>query len=322
MKNYYYKHVKSILFFTPIFWSFLFTFFAIWFNFNTGNNKIYNLHIFAYEQTSRTYAKVNNNCGLYSSANEQNNSLLFYVPESYFVSIISSTENGKYFVSYGLFSGYVDESNIDIVSFVPNSPTLENITFDILNSAGTQIWDKPNTNTGKILSTISADTKKIKYIASTLGEIPIGGKTNVWYYCEWTPPVDATKVYQGYVYREATTNLSHIILNPECEPEKIINSQSSNSIKLSDAMQTTMIILICLPFAILLIFAISKIVAEAIKNKKSKVENKLPDETISHTMGQVPKLAHKSFKRKRDTDGESIEVVFPEYNYIDDDDLM
>lgn len=321
MKNCYFKLSKKPKIFALFLMFFLFTFFVIWSNINIGNNFLYNLCIFAYEQDTRTYAKANNNCALYSSTNFNSSTLLFYVPESYFVSLISATDDNKYFVSYNNFSGYVDAENISLVSFVPNTPTLENITFDISTMAGTQIWDSPNTN-GKIFATIPAGTKNIKYIAATLGEIPIGGKTNLWYYAEYTPVSNATKVYQGYVYSESTINISHIALNPESEPQNLtFTKPNQGSISLGSAINTTMIVLICLPFAILFIYAIIKMILELVKNRKTKIKNQKLEEHQSSSR-PVRALAHKSFTRKKDNLGNAVEVVFPEYNYIDDDDLL
>lgn len=295
----------------------LFVFFV--YNCNNKYNLNSNLNIFGYKTDAITYAKANNNCMLFKTQSLSNNlaNILFYVPDTYFVSIISKINDNIYKVQYDNYVGYVAADTIDIVSFVPNKATLENIKFDIRQNAGTQIWSLPSDSNGTILTTISADTKQIEYIASTVGEIPIGGTSNLWYYARFTPASHTTTVFEGYVYSEATTNLSHIPNNLEYEvdePTDINNSTISNNI----TAQIIMICFICLPFVILFVLACIK-TAKFLKLKKLSSEQLKISEPSQETKTVMPKQFIKKPRHKND---DTIEVVFPEYNYIDDDDLL
>ena len=75
-----------------------------------------------------------------------------------------------------------------------------------------KIWQYPTTSS-TAFATLDAGTCDVSYIASVSGQIPNGGKSDIWYYVVYTPSFDSTNVYEGYVYSENTTNLSEIILN-------------------------------------------------------------------------------------------------------------
>lgn len=298
---FFYLFIINIVFFCSIF--------CYNYNLNIRN------YLCAYQTSNVSYAKVSADCALYKTQSMNNNiaNVYFYVPSTYFVSIISKINDIIYKVQYDNFVGYVSADKIDIVSFVPTTPIPTNVTFDIAQKSGTQIWSLPSDSEGTILTTISADTKGIEYIASATGEIPIGGTTNIWYYARFTPASSTTSVYEGYIYSEATTNLSHIANNLEYEPENTIPSQSK-PISISNGAQIIMIVLICLPFLILLVLACIKIFQTIKTNIKI---HKKDQPTSEHQINISPK----QFIRKQPTN-KSVEVVFPEYNYIDDDDLL
>ena len=103
-----------------------------------------------------TYAKATSNCTLYKTSSLTNNdvsNIYFIIPETYFVIVLDKLTDTCYKVQYDKFIGYVDSSTIIIATFIPIIKTLENITLDIKDTSGTQIWSQPNTN-GKILTTI------------------------------------------------------------------------------------------------------------------------------------------------------------------------
>lgn len=275
----------------------------------------------AYEPETVVYAKVDENCALYKTIADQSSlsEIIFYVPSTYFVTILSQTSTEILRVRYENFTGYVYSKNVSVVSFTPSKPILTDITFDISENAGTQIWSKPSDATGRILTTISAGSLGIEYVASTLGDIPSGGKSNLWYFARFTPTTNTTTVYEGYVYSEATTNLTHIPTNLEQDIEEI-SIDKTDQLTLATPVQIVLLSIISLPFLILISLVIVKIIKGMAAKRRDKIENT----AIQNQTQSVPIQSNHFIRKKKqdEFDDESVEVVFPEYDYVDDDDLL
>lgn len=290
------------------------------------NLNIFCKHSKATETSKITYAKANENCILYKTNSMSNdiNNIYFYIPPTYFVAILSNFNNEIYRVQYLNFTGFCYSSCLDKVSFTPTNPYLTNVSFSINSFSGTQVWSLPSDTKGIKFTTISANTTGIEYIASVNGDIPIGGNSNVWYYARFTPATNTTSVYEGYIYSEAVVNLSNIPSN--LEVEDLPEQHSPNTITINGPLKIILIILICLPFIILFIVSLIKALNQ-INNKK-----KLTKETQTATTPMVsanninfikkPKTKLKSIYEDKNPNVETLEVVFPEYDYIDDDDLL
>ena len=211
----------------------------------------------AADTNTTTYAKALANCNLYKTRNfgDDYESIYFQIPETYFVIILETVNDGCFKVQYDRFVGYVDSSTVVIATFVPIVKTLTGITFDIKSTSGTQIWTYP-TATSKIKTTILAGTKNIAYIASIYGSVPTGGESNIWYYVSFVPDSNSTNVYEGYIYSENTTNLAEIVANTETNPE-IISEETSDDrtiFFLSSTLKTIIIAIVLVP--VILFFAI------------------------------------------------------------------
>lgn len=280
-------------------------------------------HSSGYETRQIVYAKVLDNCRLYKTSEmiDDVGQFYFYIPSTYFVSIINELNDQVYQVQYSSFVGYVYSSYLNKVSFTPIDPELCNITFEIVKDAGTQIWSLPSASKGSKLTTIPAGSINIEYIASTTGEIPLGGTVNLWYYARYTPSSNSTKVYDGYIYSEATTNLTNIPNNLEVEiPDT--NSTLDNSISLEKPLQIIMIILICLPFVILLFAGLIKLIKH-IRSQKQLNSQETPQPKPANTTYTKKHTIRKQANFNNSFEPvETIEVAFPQYDYIDDDDLL
>jgi len=293
-----------------------------------------------------TYAKARVNCILYKSQNMNNipSNIYFIVPETYFVIVLDKISENCIKVQYDKFVGYVDSSSITIATFIPIVKTLENITLDIKDTSGTQIWSYPDTSSS-ILTTISAGAKNINYIASCFGTIPSGGDSNLWYYITYTPSQNSTNVYEGYVYSENTTNISEIIANTETNPEIIQdNTGDENILYLSSSFKTAVIIVITIPiiiFLLIILYKSSKKFKE-IANKRKKesekfinnenneyqtanysFENKPENNFKSHSTPlkeNLTKMKEMKFIKKQTPFGENnlSYPAFPDYNPDDD----
>ena len=211
-----------------------------------------------YAKAERTiYAKALNECVLYKTTNLSYDvdNVFFVVPETYFVTVLDELEN-SYKVQYDKFVGYVKKDSIVVATFTPILKTLTGVTCDVKTSSGTQIWNKPSTD-GGVLTTISAGTENINYIASVYGTIPSGGETNLWFYVSYTPMFNSTNVYEGYVYSENLTNLSEIVSNVESNPE-IVSEENDDAFLISSSFKTIVIALITIPIILLFVVILYK----------------------------------------------------------------
>lgn len=237
----------------------------------------------AENNTSSTYAKALSSCNLYKNKSMNNgiDDVIFQIPESYFVLILETVSDDCFKVQYDRFIGYVDSSTVVVATFIPIVKTLDNITFDIKTTSGTQIWSNPTTNSD-ICTTISAGSKNIKYVAYTYGSVPLGGESNIWFYVSYTPGANSTNVYEGYVYSENTTNLSEIVLNTECNPE-VITPEKDNLILISSGIKTIIITIIVVPIILFFAIILYKLVQKLKKNtNKDKNLSKIKSDEMSN----------------------------------------
>lgn len=240
---------------------------------------------FAKSETA-TYAKALSFCTLYKTSSLDNDlsNIYFIIPESYFVVVLDNASNTSVKVQYDKYIGYVSPSTINVVTFIPKTKTLNNISFDIKDTSGTQIWNIPSSN-GKVLTTISASTKNINYIAAVFGEIPSGGESNLWFYISYTPEQNSTNFYEGYVYSENITNLTEIVQNTETDTVNIVGTESVKSYKVSSLLKTIIIALISIPLIIFLSLILYKMVKIIIKNTnkdKNSKNNKVDDFSLNY----------------------------------------
>lgn len=228
---------------------------------------------FASNQILTNYAKVKSNCLFFKSeeiTNTQFNNIYFEIPESYFVTVLSQISPNVLKVKYANIIGFVNPSYLTMVNLTPKQPTLEGITFNINEDAGTHIRKTPDASSPEnILTTIPENTKNIKYIAKIFATVPTGGLSEVWYYAEYTPQTSPTTVYTGYIYSERTNNLTNIPTN--LEDDVVINQNNTSSsvnddfITINPTLKIILIVLICLPVLIIFLTLLFK----HTKNKKN-----------------------------------------------------
>lgn len=310
----------------------------------TNINNVYSY----YETTRIKYAKVKENCFLFKTSDITDASyknVEFIIPETYFVIILSDINTMITKVQYKNKIGYVAADSIKVVNFLPVNPTLEYITFDIQNTAGTQLRSSPNADdSSNISAVIPAGTENVTYVASTFGVIPTGGNSNIWYYAIYSPISDPTSVYEGYVYSGKTENLTNIELNTEDIYEITDNNKESkdDTFIINEGIKTILIVLICVP--IFLVF-ILLVVGNKRKRKEDKIINEYNNESsgyinntnlTQHTSKRYKKPSdfvdkkfekkNKSFLSKYITEetysSNKTNPKFPTYEIIDDDDLL
>lgn len=291
---------------------------------------------FALSQNT-TYAKVSSGCVLYKNQDMNNSfeNIYFVIPETYFVSVVEVVSEKCFKVQYGNYIGYVDSSNLVIATFIPRVKQLEDVTCDVKETSGTQVWSCP-TSTSRVLTTIPAGAKNINYIAFVYGEIPRGGESNLWYYVSYTPTTSSTSVYEGYVYSENITNLSEIPVNIENNPEtENAENEAESTIVISSSIRTLLVALIAIPIILFLAIILYKIVKkfrentnkgdnlqlEHNENFAENNQNFISARHIGNLKNQISNLKNSTFVKKQKSDSERREYpVFPSYD--SDDDLL
>lgn len=285
------------------------------FSITSNNFCLFNISSFAQATDDTVYAKVKNECILYKTSDtslDTFENIYFEVPCGYFVTVIGEITQTISKVNYAGFIGFVKTEKIFKVSGEPHVKTLTGITFSINQSSGTQIRETPTTEiSSNIKNVIQSGTSNISYIAKTYGEVPPSGKSNVWYFAEYSPSSDPVSVYFGYVYSEKTENLSSIPENNEFEQELLPAEQTvlttqENYIYLSGGLRAVMIIIISLPMLVIFLLLV-------FSGRKKK-----------HGLATAESYANNHFIRKKPQNlQENCEKQpkFPTYDF-DDDDLL
>lgn len=273
-----------------------------------------------------TYAKALAGCNLYKSKEMKDdfNGVYFQVPETYFVVILEMLSDDCYKVQYDKFVGYIHPSKIEVATFTPVVKTLSGVLCNIKKTSGTQIWSTPSTS-GDILTTISAGTENIGYIASCVGAVPAGGESALWYYVSYTPTENSTNVYEGYIYSENVASISDIISNPETNPEIILNDELLNeqTVLISSTIKTIIVAIVSIPIILFFVIILYKIIKIIQKNTKQNnfhnglIEN-VCDKNEPHEKVDIDKFKSSHFV-KINKHKNSI-PAFPDYEH--DEDLL
>lgn len=269
------------------------------------------------------YAKVLDDCILFKNKEMNYNfdNVYFQIPKSYFVLILETISENCLKVQYGNYVGFIDSSKIEIAKFTPIVKTLDGIKFDIKENVGTKIWQYPTTSSN-VLVTLSAGTEDIVYIASILGQIPSGGKSDVWYYVFYTPSVDSTNVYEGYIYSENATNLSEIVLNSETNPVDISNENESSEklIYISATLKTIVIVVIAVPiilFFAIILYKLTRKLSKNTKYKKNLLNNNIVQDDEFDKNQNIKAI--EKYKNLRLLKNKNIQ---PKFDVFDDEELL
>ena len=292
--------------------------------FNIGKESKFNANA-----ETATYAKVLNGCYLYKKP-EINQAgiedVCFEIPETYFVLILENINEDCCKVQYGKYVGYVRLSKLEIATFVPVIKTLDGVTCDIKSKAGTQLWSSPTTSSS-VLTTISAGTKGISYIAACSGVVPTGGQSDVWYYVSYTPFENSTSVFEGYIYSENVECVSEIFSNLESNPEVVneLNSEDESMILISSTIKTVIVAIVAIPIILIIIIILYKMIKLLQKNTKNNkfVKNYISTENENNS-SEIKKVDIEKFKmfpmRKIKNKSSGVVPEFPKYDV--DDDLL
>lgn len=278
---------------------------------------------FAENEDTIIYAKVLDDCVLFKNEemNLEFNNVYFQIPESYFIVVLETISETCLKVQYGKYIGFIDATKVEIAKFVPVVKTLENVTFDIKENVGTKIWQYPTTSSN-VFTTLSAGTKNIVYIASVSGQIPTGGKSDVWFYVYYTPSFDSTNVYEGYVYSENTTNLSEIVFNNETNPVIISEEMDGNEnlIFISTTIKTIVIAVIFIPIILFFAVILFNLIKKLKKNTKYSKNNLKKDSDDIEDFSKQQNI--KSIEKYKNLRLVKNKTVSPDFDNFEDDELL
>lgn len=286
-------------------------------------NELFIEDCFAENEETIIYAKVLDDCVLFKNEemNLEFNNVYFQIPESYFIVVLETISETCLKVQYGKYIGFIDATKVEIAKFVPVVKTLENVTFDIKENVGTKIWQYPTTSSN-VFTTLSAGTKNIVYIASVSGQIPTGGKSDVWFYVYYTPSFDSTNVYEGYVYSENTTNLSEIVFNNETNPVIISEEMDGNEnlIFISTTIKTIVIAVIFIPIILFFAVILFNLIKKLKKNTKYSKNNLKKDSDDIEDFSKQQNI--KSIEKYKNLRLVKNKTVSPDFDNFEDDELL
>ena len=200
-------------------------------------------YVYARAETSGVY--------LYKSAqNTEQSNILFEIPETYFVGLLSDYNSLFYKVMYQDLTGFVLKSSVTPVKETPETPYLEGVTFRVYTPGGTEMVANPTSKSPTVITTVEQNTI-IKYYGKSVGQENISGRGSTWYF--GTTPTGES----GYIYKGLADQLSHIPLNTEkttalSSPFGDNNDYLYNLVNISLLSKIVIILLTTLPVALLI----------------------------------------------------------------------
>lgn len=234
---------------------------------------------------SPQYARVKSaNVKLYKTATEVEDysNYYFYIPETYFVELLSYENENFFSARYMDIYGYVKISDVQCVSGIPTNPFASKISFRVFLPSGIDLRSSPSQSDGlNTLSTINFLETNLQYYGSISGEEAIIYKGTDWYFCKYTK---GGSEQNGYVYSVFCDLLSTISPNTEIleytsEPifetkntSTEVSSEENTISSLPSTSQILIIIAICIPciFLIYLIFRPTRITARSYNEPSKK----------------------------------------------------
>ncbi|MBE5735901.1 MAG: hypothetical protein E7356_00885 [Clostridiales bacterium] len=214
-----------------------------------------------------SFARIEQSTNIYKSPNINNkiDNIYCIAEESYFVEILDTLEN-LYRVNYNGVTGYINKSDVRLITNTPTTPYPCNI--DIILGSNCNLRRTPTTQgANNIISTIYANTSDITFVGRSFGEeaIDFGGTT--WYYV----------CYQGnygYIYNNYVKSITPIYTSVE-EFEYQTEQLSTTRNPITHTPSLIIIILLTIPLfiTILLLYLPKKIKL----HHKSKPKQKIKD---------------------------------------------
>lgn len=251
-----------------------------------------NQTIFVKANTNNFAQIQKSNVYLYSSNFEP----IFELPYSYYVKLLSPSENEYYSCEYNGITGYVKKTEIQCCKSLTETPYLQNVSFRILGSQSAELRSEPSKKKGlsTLLTELDLYETNFTYLGKLQGDEVVPGRGDIWYYAKYSKN---NITLTGYVYAGLCDQLSAIpILSinstpidvhtwVEEQPEEII--PETPQFILPEKNELLIIAIVTIPIIILLLLLIF--------NKKSKNVT-----TQNIDLSNVVTLKPKKAKRGKD----------------------
>lgn len=214
--------------------------------------------------TSYIYARVeSDNVSLYKTPSlSQTDNVLFDLPKSYFVLLITNFSTDFYKAQYRDVVGFVLKDSVEAVEETPVAPYLKDVTFRVFSSDGMHLMASPSISSMAICDVDI--TRDMDYYGTCYGDEMIDGRGNVWYYTKYGENF-------GYLYSGLCDRLSNIPVNNEqttLKPNPFDNTNNDylySLIEMSLPMKILLIFLVSLPAFVIVILLFKPI---RLKDKK------------------------------------------------------
>lgn len=219
---------------------------------------------FSYAETqNKNYARIlEDKVYLYSLPNEDSENILFELPKTYFVELISQYDNSFYKIKYIDITGYVKIDQVTPVSTTPQVPFLENITFRVYSSDGINVRTEPHTKNGleTIKGSLTVLDENVFYYGKVVGEEVVKNRGNTWYYCKYKTNKETIYgyVYAGFCDMLTTINNNNETLEYTNNPFFITQSEIINNHLTSNNNIKNLIIILTIIPTIVFLFLLFK----------------------------------------------------------------
>ena len=235
--------------------------------------------VFAEEKTYYGRA-ISKDIAFYSTPISSDENILFFVPKTYFVKIISDENDIFYKASYmNEIFGYIKKTDMSYIDKTPTTPYANQISFRVFTPSGANLRKTPNESLGatNLITTIPFLETNLLFIGNINGEEAISYKGTTWYYCKYIK--DNISNF-GYVYSPLCDMLTPIPENTETFEYVLPDfdstivgqiSDKSDFLTLSSPAQIAIIIGVSLPCIIIIYFLFkpTKISMQTTKNKSN-----------------------------------------------------
>lgn len=235
----------------------------------------YSLHLKAKasKYTTYTYAQISGeDTYLYKSINStQITNAYFLLPKTYFVLLLSNIAEDFYKVMYSDVVGYVLKNQVLPVNETPSTPYLQNITFRVYSSDGTNVFSTPfNTKNSTVVETVEV-LSPLTYYGEILGDEFILNRGYSWVYCK-TKSGNFGYVYKGLCdnFTPFTENSEKVTFKKNVFFEEDDNGYLYNLVNLTPGLKFLLIVLIILPSLGLIYLLFKPFKIEKSLNKKNK----------------------------------------------------
>lgn len=203
---------------------------------------------YSFAETNSIFAKItSDNTFFYSLPDENDANILFLLPRTYFVKLLSSEGENFYYAQYDDIFGYIKKSSVKPMNGVPKNPYATS-NFRVFSLEGIGLYKKPSMKAEK-LTDLPYLCQDLIYYGCLTGDHVVPDKSNTWYYAKFTD----TSTF-GYVYSVFCDKLPKFSENSETFDiisSPLFTEDYSNE-ELSPVAMTFIIIGVSLPCLIVL----------------------------------------------------------------------